>query len=58
VSTLVESVLGCLPSDTFHVAVESELATEFQRMEHRCSRLERPAVRFYDLLLRLPPGRA
>jgi hypothetical protein len=29
VSSAMESVLGCLPSDTFHVEGVGELATEF-----------------------------
>jgi hypothetical protein len=29
VSSIVESVLGCLPSDTLHLVVVGELATEF-----------------------------
>jgi hypothetical protein len=58
VSSTVESVLGCSPSDTFHVEVVGELATEFQKMEDRCSRLEQPAVRIYDLLLGPPTSRA
>jgi hypothetical protein len=33
VSTAAESVLGHLASDTFHVEVVSELATELQKME-------------------------
>jgi hypothetical protein len=58
VSSTAESVLGCSPSDTFHVEVVGELATEFQKMEDRCSRLEQPAVRIYDLLLGPPTSRA
>jgi hypothetical protein len=58
VSTVMESVLGHSPSDTFCVEVASELATKFQKMEYRCSRLERPTARIYDLFLGPPPGRA
>jgi hypothetical protein len=31
---------------------------KFQKMEDRCSRLERPTMRIYDLLLGPPAGRA
>jgi hypothetical protein len=58
VSSAMESVLGCLPSDTFHVVGVGELATEFQKMEDRRLRLERPATRICDLLLGQPTGRA
>jgi hypothetical protein len=58
VSTVVESVLGRSPSDTFHVEVVSELVAEFYKMEDSRSRLERPAVRICDLLLGPPPGQA
>jgi hypothetical protein len=58
VSTVMESVLGHSPSETFCVEVVSELAIEFQKMEYRCSQLERPVVRIYDLFLGPPPSRA
>jgi hypothetical protein len=40
VSSTSESVLGRSPSDTFRVEVVGELATEFQKIEERQSRLE------------------
>jgi hypothetical protein len=58
VTATTESVLGHSPSDTFHVEVVSELATEFQKVEDHRSRLERPAARVHDLLLRTPASRA
>jgi hypothetical protein len=58
VSSAVELVLGCLPSDTFRVAVVGELAVEFQKMEERQSQLELPAMRICDLLLGPPSSRA
>jgi hypothetical protein len=45
VSSAAKSVLGRSPSDIFRVAVVGELAAEFQKMEERRTRLERPAVR-------------
>jgi hypothetical protein len=56
VSSTVESVLGCSPSDTFYIEVAGELAVEFWKMEERCLWLERPTVRICDLLLGPPPG--
>jgi hypothetical protein len=44
--------------DTFHVEVVGELAAEFQTMEEQRSRLERPTVRIYDLLLGPPSSQA
>jgi hypothetical protein len=58
VSSVVESVLGGSPNDTFHMEVVGELAAEFLKLEERHSWLERSAVRICDLLLGLPPGRA
>jgi hypothetical protein len=51
VSSTTESVLGCSPSDTSCTKVVGELAAEFQKVEDRCSRLERPAARICNLLL-------
>jgi hypothetical protein len=56
VSSATELVLGHSPSDTFRVGEVGELAAKFQKMEERWSRLERLAVRIYDLLLRPPPS--
>jgi hypothetical protein len=39
------------------VEVVGKLVAEFQRLEERCSRLEWPGVRIFDLLLGLPPSR-
>jgi hypothetical protein len=50
-SSAVESRLGRSPSNTFHVEVMHELATEFQKMEDRRSWLERPTVTICVLLL-------
>jgi hypothetical protein len=58
VSSTTESLLGCLPGGTFRVEVVAKLTTEFQKMEDRCSWVERPAVRICDLLPAPPPGRA
>jgi hypothetical protein len=58
VSSATQSVLGRSPNNTFHMEVVGELVTEFQKMEERCSRLERHAMRICDLLLGPPPGRA
>jgi hypothetical protein len=55
VSTIVESVFGRSPCDTFYMEVVSEVAAEFQKMENRSSRLERPTARICDLLLGPPP---
>jgi hypothetical protein len=51
VSSTTESVLGCSPSDTSCTKEVGELAAEFQKVEDRCSRLERPAARICNLLL-------
>jgi hypothetical protein len=37
VSSAMELVLRCSPSDTSRVEVEGELATEFQKVKDRCS---------------------
>jgi hypothetical protein len=57
-SSAVESRLGRSPSDTFHVEVMHELATEFQKMEDRRSWLERPTERICVLLLGPRTGQA
>jgi hypothetical protein len=56
VSSIVESVLGHSPDETFQVEVVGELVAKFQRLEERCSRLEWPGMRICDLLLGPPPG--
>jgi hypothetical protein len=58
VSSATESVLGHSFGDTSRVEVVGELTTEFHKVEDQCSRLERPVMRIYDLLLGPPPGRA
>jgi hypothetical protein len=58
VSSIVEFMLGHLPDETFQVEVVDELVAEFRKLEERRSRLERPGVRIYDLLLGPPSGRA
>jgi hypothetical protein len=58
VSSAAESVLGRSPDEIFHIEVVGELVAEFQRLEERCLRLERPATRICDLLLGPPHGRA
>jgi hypothetical protein len=57
VSSATKSVLGRSPNENFHVEVVGELVAEFQRVEERISRLERPAVRIYDLLIGPPTSR-
>jgi hypothetical protein len=37
VSSTTESMLGCLPNDTAHMEVVSELVTEIQKVEGRQS---------------------
>jgi hypothetical protein len=56
VSSTPESALGCSPDDTFCVEVVGALVAKFQKLEERCSRFERPAVRIYDQLLGPPSG--
>jgi hypothetical protein len=58
VSSAVESVLGHSLDKIFHVEVVGELVAEFQRLEERHSRLERPTMRICDLLLGPLPSRA
>jgi hypothetical protein len=53
-SSAMESVLGRPPSDAFHMEVVGDLPTKFQKMEHRLSRLEWPAMRICHLLLGPP----
>jgi hypothetical protein len=57
-SSAAKSALGHSPNDTFHMEVVGELVTKFQKLEEWRSRLERPAVRIYDLLLGPPPNQA
>jgi hypothetical protein len=58
VSFAVESTLGHSPNHTFCVGIVGKMVGEFQKLEERCSRLERPATRIYDLLLGPPPSRS
>jgi hypothetical protein len=58
VSSAVESMLGRSPGETFRVEVVGEQVDEFWRLDERCSWLERPGARIYDLLLGPPPNRA
>jgi hypothetical protein len=58
VSSIVESVLGRSPDETFPVEVVGELVTEFQWLEKRRSWLKQPSARICDLLLGLPPDQA
>jgi hypothetical protein len=44
-SSAMESVLRCSPSDTAHIELVGELVTEFCKVEGRCLRLEWPAAR-------------
>jgi hypothetical protein len=50
-SSAVELVLGCSPDKTFWVEAVGVVVAEFQKLEERFSRLERPSVRICDLLL-------
>jgi hypothetical protein len=56
VSFAVEFALECSPDKTFRVEVVDELILEFLKLEERCSRLERPGARNYDMLLGPPSG--
>jgi hypothetical protein len=58
VSSATDMALGSSPDETFRVIVVGELVAEFQRLEERRSRLERPSVSIYNLLLRPPHGQA
>jgi hypothetical protein len=58
VSSIMESVLGHSPDETFPVEVVGELVTEFQWLEKRRSWLKQPSARICDLLLGLPPDQA
>jgi hypothetical protein len=51
VSSAAESVLERSPDETFWVEVVGKLVAEFLRLQEQCSRLERPDMRIYDLLL-------
>jgi hypothetical protein len=50
-SSAVELVLGCSPDKTFWVEAVGVVGAEFQKLEERFSRLERPSVRICDMLL-------
>jgi hypothetical protein len=58
VSSVVEFTLWCSLDETFQVEVVDVLVTEFRELEEQRSRLERPGVWIYDLLLGPPSGRA
>jgi hypothetical protein len=58
VSSVVELVLEHLPDETFWVEVLDELIAKFQRLEERCSWLEQPGTRIYNLLLGPPLSQA
>jgi hypothetical protein len=58
VSSAMESVLRRSPDNTARAVVVGELVTKFQKVEDRCSWLEWPTARIYDLPLGPPPGRA
>jgi hypothetical protein len=57
VTSVVESVLGCLSVEAFQVEVVGKLLAEFWRIEELCSLLEWPSTRIHDLLLGRPLGR-
>jgi hypothetical protein len=56
VSSAMESVLGRSPGNTAHAEEVGRLTAEFQKVEGRHSKLERPAARICDLLLVPLPG--
>jgi hypothetical protein len=58
VSSVAESVLRRLPSNTAHAEVVGELTAEFQKVEGPRLKLELLAARICDLLLEPPPSRA
>jgi hypothetical protein len=58
VTSAMELVLGRSPDVTFWVEIADELVAKFQKLEERCSWLERPSARIYDLLLGPPPDQA
>jgi hypothetical protein len=49
-SSATESVLGCLPVETFWAKIVRELVTKFQKLEERCSRLERPRAMIWTTI--------
>jgi hypothetical protein len=57
VSSAVESLLGRSPGNNAHAEVVGELVTELQKVEGHHSKLEWPATRICDLLLRPSPSR-
>jgi hypothetical protein len=57
VSSTAELLLGRSANEIFRVEVLGELVVEFQRLEEWHSRLEWPAMRICDLLLRPPSDR-
>jgi hypothetical protein len=50
-SSTVESVLRRSLGNTARAVVVGELVAKFQKVEDRCSQLERTDARIYDLLL-------
>jgi hypothetical protein len=58
VSSTTELVLRHSPSNIARVEVVSELAVEIQKLDGRRVKLEQPATRICDLLLRPPPDQA
>jgi hypothetical protein len=57
VTSVVESVLGCLSDEAFQVEVVGKLLAKIWRIEELCSLLEWPSTRIHDLLLGRPLGR-
>jgi hypothetical protein len=58
VSSATESVLGRSLGNTAHAEMVNELVAEFQKLEMRRLKLERPVAWILDLLLGPPPSRA
>jgi hypothetical protein len=56
-SSIVQSMLGCLPSEAFRVEVVDEMLAEFWEQVERHSRLEDSNTRICDLILELPSDR-
>jgi hypothetical protein len=57
-SSAMELVLGCSPSNIPRMEVIGELVAELQMMEGLQVKLEQPAARIYELLLGPPPDQA
>jgi hypothetical protein len=58
VSSVVELVLGRSPNNIARAEVVGELVAKIHRVEGRRLKLEWPAAKIFDLLLRPLPGRA